>query len=294
MGLWSDFTSRWRKQGAGDGVTGEYIDVTPSTSGAATPVEPPTKKESWLSRLRPGSKRDRQIAWLQAGYSETLELMRTIRQHLERQEDVQHKMVAVLERVPESMESLKGITRVAEQQGEMISLLRQQTEAAAAHDRELIESMNRFNQTLGLLDETNRNSGRTVANLVEKSRESEDMLRSVIERSERRIMVVIGLFIAVVILGVGALVYFGTDGRAAARNAGPVAASISAAADTAVEAPATEAAVTVAPEKPARRGFFRRIFGHHSDGSQMKPAASPTVDDEEDEYFDEDALESSR
>lgn len=284
MGLWTDFTSRWRKPGAGDGAAAEYIDVTPT----AGHVAPPEQKESWLSRLRPGSKRDRQIAWLQAGYSEMLELMRTIRQHLERQEDVQHKMVSVLERVPESMESLKGITRVAEQQGEMINLLRQQTEAAAAHDRELIASMNRFNQTLGLLDETSRNSGRTVANLVEKSRESEDLLRTVIERSERRIMVVIGIFIAVVVLGVGGLMYFGTGGRTAKPDVPPALESV-----PAVVLDETAETVEVAPVQPPRRGFFRRLFGHHGDESQ-KPAAPPVMDEEEDEYFDEDGLETPR
>jgi len=279
MGLWSDLTSRWRKQGAGDGAA-EYIDVTP----AAGPVAPPAARESWLSRLRPGSKRDRQIAWLQAGYSEMLELMRTIRQHLERQEDVQHKMVSVLERVPESMESLKGITRVAEQQGEMINLLRQQTEAAAAHDRELIESMNRFNQTLGLLDETSRNSGRTVANLVEKSRESEDLLRRVIERSERRIMVVIGIFIAVVVLAVGGLVYYGTNGRVGGAAGSPEEAAVPVMVE---EAPAP--AVVTEPQPAPRRGFFRRLFGHREKPEPV-PAAAPAMDEEDEEYFEEDEI----
>ncbi len=206
MGKLSDFISKLKKPTPPENDPAHYIDITPGSDDKAK-APPAAPKEGWLSRWKPVSKRDRQIAWLQAGYSETLDLMRSIRQHLDRQEDVQVKLANVLDRLPESMEGLKSVNKAAEQQVEVLGLLRQQIEANVHHDHKLVESMDKFNQTLGLMDETSRNSGRTVTDLIEKAKDSESLLREVIERSERRFMFVTTLFV-VVILAAGALFYF--------------------------------------------------------------------------------------
>ena len=212
MGKLSDFISKLKKTSPPDNDPANYIDITPD-SGDKSKASPAVQKENWLARWRPGSKRDRQIAWLQAGYSETLDLMRSIRQHLDRQEDVQVKMANVLERLPESMDGLKSVNKAAEQQVVVLGLLRQQIEANVHHDQKLVESMDKFNQTLGLMDETSRNSGRTVTDLIEKSKSSETLLREVIERSERRFVFVTTLFVLVIVAAAAAFYYFGLSPR---------------------------------------------------------------------------------
>ncbi len=286
MGAWSDFVARFQKPPSPQDDPASYVDLN---SGAAPP--PPVKSEGWLSRWRPGSKRDRQIAWLQAGYQEMLDLMRGIRQHLDRQEDVQHKVVQALELLPGTLESLHNVGRAAEQQVEVLGLLRQQIEAGVRHDAQLVESMNRFNDTLGVLDETSRTSGRTVVDLVEKSKASETLLRDVIQRSQRSFMLMSVTFLVVVLLGIAAAVYFtAVNPRALQRLAKP---AVQPSAQTAAEladpgwpepkvstaadldepkaAPEAPAAPETAPESG---GFFRRLFHRRAPAEPKAPAVS--------------------
>jgi hypothetical protein len=222
MGKLSDFMAKLKKPSPPENAPASYTDIKPD-SGDKPKAPPAVQKESWLSRWRPGSKRDRQIAWLQAGYSETLDLMRSIRQHLDRQEDIQVKMANVLDRLPESMDGLKSVNKAAEQQVVVLGLLRQQIEANVHHDRKLVESMDRFNQTLGLMDETSRNSGRTVTDLIDKARNSESLLREVIERSERRFIFVTTLFVLVIVGAATAFYIFGSGARAGHEGEKPAA-----------------------------------------------------------------------
>ena len=273
MGKLHDFFSRVKKPALPENDPTNYIDITPG-SGEPSKAPPTVQKESWISRWRPGSKRDRQIAWLQAGYSETLDLMRSIRQHLDRQEDLQIKMANVLDRLPESMEGLKSVNKAAEQQVIVLELLRQQMEANVHHDQKLVESMDKFNQTLGLMDETSRNSGRTVSDLIEKSRNSEALLREVIERSERRFMFVSMLLVLVIVAAAALFYLFGSGPRpvvAAPAYTLPASVSATAAAEkvSMTEAPAVQ--TNFKAEEPPRT-LFQRMFHHKA----QKPVVEPS------------------
>jgi hypothetical protein len=286
MGAWSDFIARFRKPASPQDDPGSFVEL----NGGGRPP-PPVRSESWLARWRPGSKRDRQIAWLQAGYQEMLDLMRGIRQHLDRQEDVQHKVARALELLPGSLESLKDVGRAAEQQVEVLGLLRQQIEAGVQHDAQLVESMNRFNETLGVLDETSRTSGRTVVDLVEKSKESENLLRDVIRRSQRSFMLMSFTFIAAVFLGIAAAVYFIVVNpqalqrltRSAGHPAGGITTGLvepgwpepklSPAAD--LDETAIPPGVPAATEPPVKRGgFFHKRFHPRAPAVSETPAVS--------------------
>lgn len=280
MGKLSDFFAKLKKPTPPENDSANYIDITPGSSDKSkAPLA--VQKESWLSRWRPGSKRDRQIAWLQAGYSETLDLLRSIRRHLDRQEDVQIKMANVLERLPESMEGLKSVNKAAEQQVVVLGLLRQQIEANVHHDQKLVESMNKFNQTLGLMDETSRNSGRTVTDLIEKSKNSETLLREVIERSERRLVFVTTLFVLVIVAAAVAFYYFGpgaADKVAAPAYSLPVSVSSQAVENQAAIEKASISEVLVVKRNSTGeehpKTLFQRIFHHKGKtDSSDKPAA---------------------
>ena len=268
MGKLSDFIAKLKKPTPPENSPADCIDSTPGSDDKAK-AAPAARKESWLSRWRPVSKRDRQIAWLQAGYSETLDLMRSIRQHLDRQEDVQVKLANVLDRLPESMEGLKSVNKAAEQQVEVLGLLRHQIEANVHHDRKLVESMDKFNQTLGLMDETSRNSGRTVSDLIEKSKSSETLLREVIERSERRFIFVTTLFVIVIVAAGVALYFLGPVRRAEVATPAytlPVTVSASQAAIKEVSISEASSGNQALTDEEPPKTLFQRIF--HRKGKQ--------------------------
>lgn len=204
MAKWLDWIRNWF--GRTTAPHEDYVDVSASEQ-PPTPDSRMPEKRSWLTRWTPGAQRERQIAWLQAGYSEMLNLMRGIHTHLERQEDVQHKLVAALEQLPASLDNLKNLGKAAEQQVEALALLRDQLARSVQHDQQLAESMNRFNQTLGLLDETARASGRTVEELVQQAREEDRLLHELVRRSERRFIFVTSLFVLVLVAMVGAVAF---------------------------------------------------------------------------------------
>lgn len=252
MGHWSTFAAWWKKMWSHQ-PSGDYVPVEPDDSPAGH--EPAPEKTGRLIRW-PGSRRDRQLAALQEGYVEMLGLMRGIREHLEKQQGVQEKMVQVLGRLPESMDGLKNVGRAAEQQVEVMSLLRKQIESGATHDQQLVDSMNRFNQTLSVMDQTSRTSGRAVEQLIGKSADSEKMLREAMERSERRFMIVTGVFAVVAVLAAGAVMFLVWAGRASAPADPPPApvAAAEAASSTGMPPAAAEGlppgAIPVPPEIP--------------------------------------------
>ena len=271
MGLFSKIFSRSDPDTPVQDDPDHYIEITSHGTGPATIKQPPpVKKESWLARHRPGSQRERQIAWLQAGYSEMLDLMRGIRTHLDRQEDIQHKLIGTLEQLPESLEGLKGISKATEPQVEVLSLLHNQIESSVRHDQQLVESMNHFYETLGLMDETSRNSGRTVSDLVQRSREAEDLLKDVIERSERRVAFLITVFVLVTFVAVGSLLYLGLNDQWSFKKALSTQPQTSLTspipADTAEQeiAPAekTEPAAPETKEPAKSKGFWARLLRH--------------------------------
>ncbi len=207
MSRWSAFWSKLSVRSVTPPKTkSEYIDVAPEPSAESQP------RENWLARWRPHSRREQQLSSLQSGFQDMRNLMQSISDHLLLQQEVQSRMVNVLEQLPASMEGLKSVNKAAEQQVEVLGLLKTQMESNVQHDQQMIESMNRFNQTLGIMDETSRTSSRTVTDLIEKSRESDELLRDVIARSERRLLTVVISFLLALILGTGALLYLEWSG----------------------------------------------------------------------------------
>lgn len=167
-------------------------------SGEVMAIDDDAQQRGWMSKWKPRGRRERQIAALQDGYREMLGLIRSISAHLDRQEDVQQKLTRVLEEMPEAMQGLKSINKAADQQVEVLNLLRRQLNSSEAHDAKLIQSMSNFNRTLGTLGESSRQSG--------------DLMRRLIERSERRMMFVISVVAALIFIGVGGIAYFSTSG----------------------------------------------------------------------------------
>lgn len=179
----------------------EYVPVQPDEAAAEEGAQPVVR---WGLPHWPHSRRERQLAALQEGYKELLGLVRGIREHLERQQVMQEKLMEVLQQIPASMDNLRSFGELAAQQRELLAALQRQIDAATVSDRQLAESMNQFNQTLAALDQTTRLSGRAVERATSRAIEAEEMLRAAMERSERRFLGM-GIVLALLILAVAAI-----------------------------------------------------------------------------------------
>ena len=212
-------------------------DVLPPEPGGALSVPPPVpqKKPGFLRRLFTSRKKQQAVA-MQNGYLEMVDLIRAIRSHLDRQENVQTSVLTMLEKVPGAMD----------RQHEVMTMFKQQLENGMENNRRLTDSMGNLNNTLAAMDESQKASSRTITDLIHRSRESEQLLREVMRRSERRMTaLVVFFFLAVVALG---FYFVRGAGRAA-----PAPAAESARADAAEQpAPAPAAAA----EKPAKKTEF--------------------------------------
>lgn len=169
--------------------------LPPEPSGVlSVPPPVPQKKPGFLRRLFTSRKKQQTVA-IQNGYLEMVDLIRAIRSHLDRQENVQTSVLSMLEKVPDVME----------RQHEVMTIFKQQLENGMENNRRLTDSMGNLNNTLASMDESQRASSRTVTDLIHRSRESEQLLREVMRRAERRMALLLAVFILLV-LGMG--IYF--------------------------------------------------------------------------------------
>ncbi|HIE11455.1 MAG TPA: hypothetical protein EYP62_07560 [Kiritimatiellae bacterium] len=178
----------------------------------------------WIRRLRGGEGkgdlspavwrgRAQQIAVLQAGYEEMLELARTVRSHLERQAQVQERLLGLLEELPASLQSVRQLGEGARRQTEVLERIDHNLQKSAQEDRRLADGLRRFGEVLQRMDSTSRGTARTVARLMARSHESEEMLRELVVRSERRVtMLVAALGIVAVLAAGSALLFFDRGG----------------------------------------------------------------------------------
>ena len=225
-------------------------DVLPPEPGGALSVPPPVpqKKPGFLRRLFTSRKKQQAVA-MQNGYLEMVDLIRAIRSHLDRQETVQTSVLTMLEKVPGAMD----------RQHEVMTMFKQQLENGMENNRRLTDSMGNLNNTLAAMDESQKASSRTITDLIHRSRESEQLLREVMRRSERRMTaLVVFFFLAVVALGF----YF-------VRGAGRAAPAPAAESAPAVVAEQPAPAPVAAAEKPAEKTEFV---------SPAKPAEEKTAE----------------
>ena len=115
--------------------------MPPENEALSMPPPVPLKKPGLLRRIFTSRKKQQAVA-MQNGYLEMVDLVRSIRTHLDRQEDVQNRVMTMLEKVPDTME----------RQHEVMDLFKQQLEGNLENDRKLTESMGQLNSTLSSMN----------------------------------------------------------------------------------------------------------------------------------------------
>lgn len=161
-------------------------------------------KRGWLTFWRRPSKRDRQIAALQTGYAEMIGLMRTIRTNLEKQTENQ---TVLYHHLPDAISGLKAVGEHAQQQTQLLKMMHTQQAASLEHDKKIAGSMDRFNDTLTVMDSTNQQAANMISELAERTQEAEDLVRSMLIRSQRRLMFMVIILLLTTLSVTGAAVY---------------------------------------------------------------------------------------
>lgn len=211
-GWWKQFL-KWRKSVAEQTGEQSFIDVTPEQEQKNMESKEEPRRGGWLSKWRAPKKREQQMATLQEGFNELVDLTRSIREHMDQQAQTQKTLLDMMNHIPGAVEGLKSVGKATEQQTETLALLKQQLEASARNEDHMVESMRSFNKTLALMDDMSKRTSQTVSSMADRTRDSEDLLRNILERSERRLVWMIVTLMVVTLSVIGAGLYIGLGAR---------------------------------------------------------------------------------
>ena len=283
-GWWKRFL-KWRRTVAEQSGGEPYIDRIPEKeqSMMASQEEEP-RKGGWLSKWRAPKRREQQLATLQEGFTELVDLTRSIREHMDQQAQTQKTLLDMMKHIPGAVESLQSVGKATEQQTETLALLRTQLEAAARNEDHMVDSMRNFNKTLTLMDDMSKRTSQAVSSMADRTRDSEDMLRNILERSERRLVytIVTLMIVTLTVLGVG--LYIGLGGRTGSVMIEPIAPvepieafehkkSITELGEEPVEVP-----VAVDPAEPIEDDVPDEPVADRIDEEETEPVESPDLE----------------
>lgn len=266
---------RWLKQ---------WLTVSSQSELSAEQRSPEPGESVQVGMFKGRTKKEQQLIALQAGYQELIQLVQSVNRHLESQSERQEQLVKALDTLPQAVEGLQHVGKSAEQQSAVLELIRKQLESSVEHDQQLVDSMGRFNQTLSLMDKTSQNTASKLSSMAEQTKESERMLATMLERSEKRLVVLLSVLVTMALLIVaGAFVYVW---QTKDQSAVPV--------QPAIEAAAVEEATAMSDKEPFV-GQAQEIAEGESvnEGQRVTPpeeeTAPPTMEDKQTETFAEEA-----
>lgn len=192
-----------------------------------------------LLSMLPGARRDAAITELQRGYGEVRDLIRHVRDHMERQSERGDRLLDVMERLPTSLqalpetnrnqvrmleviqthldqeskqagrlhEAIQSMASAARSQSQMLGTMQQQMETTRDHDQMYLEGMNVMNTTLQRLNSTSDAGVDTLRQLCESGRNSDQRLQELVERNAKHMTVLTFTSGVLALLALGAMGY---------------------------------------------------------------------------------------
>lgn len=180
----------------------------------------PAAKGGLLSRL-PGSRRDAAMGQLQEGFNEMVGLIRDVRSHMDQQAERSERMLGLLEKLPEAIESLpetnrnqsrmleamnshleqtgkqsqqlqktlQGLANANEHQGQVMGLIQQQVENTHKTEQQMLSSFSSMNQTLQQLSESALASSQAMSQFSQQAYESDQRMDQLVRRTNRQTII---------------------------------------------------------------------------------------------------------
>lgn len=175
------------------------------------------------------------LAEIQQGYDEVMGLVRKIGEHLDAQTQRTEKLVELMERLPEAIDSLPELHRQnsrlldvlnehlaasrkrdetlgttlgklsesSDHQTEVLGLLQQQFDTSTRASEQMTKTLGSFSHALGNLSENNHRSTEILSGLVRSTEDRETQLIDILGRTQKWI---VGILIAIGVVAVAAIV----------------------------------------------------------------------------------------
>lgn len=245
------------------------------------PDNEPRPPRRWLTRRRESS-RERSVAQLQHAYDEVIDLVGTLKQHIEAQSERSERLLTMMEGLPEALKSLpeanrnqtqtlqtienhlkqqhqhsegltqaiQGLAKAAGNQEHAMNLIQHQLDAGQESREQLHENFNALGKTLGHMSETNQASAQMLSRLHEQQEQNEAQLERIVTRSQRQMtaMSIVSWALAILALGIAGAVAVWVGQTMNQSASGPQGnAPVEAAYATGFEMPASHAPATGEP-----------------------------------------------
>ena len=184
----------------------------PDSSGVAD-----TPRPSLIARVTGSARRDASVSQLQEGFNEVVDLIRTVRVHLDQQADRSERLLRLMEHLPAALESIPESSRnqsrmaeamashaeqqnrviarlnetmgnmasASEHQSQVMGVLQQQIESSRRTDEQFLGSFSAINQTLIQLSQSSQASVQTLRKVTDQSDRSTQRIEDLMKRNSR-------------------------------------------------------------------------------------------------------------
>ena len=129
-------------------IVDAVVEEPEVTETALAPAPKKKEKKGFFGLFRRESKRDRQLAALNDGYEQLINLISSIQMNLDVQAKNQQQLLGALENLPEVADGLKKMGNAAELQAEAIQTMSNKITSNELRDKQMSKSVNHINKTL--------------------------------------------------------------------------------------------------------------------------------------------------
>ncbi len=246
MGLLTKFSTIFgAKPGRSSSAPATGNAFRPATHTPSTPVEIDISRDDEFAvddevrddtrrgpaTLAPAPKsKGEMLAELQKNYSEVMELIRKVSNHLDEQNDRSIRLMEIAERIPEALDTLPELrtqnaeilvalknaaddTRARDERAaESLDLLVDRLEEGRESDRVLVGTMAEFRGTLREMADTNEKTGTTLSDMNQRNMAREQELHSILQLTRRWITIATVVGVVLVMVATAAVIMIAARG----------------------------------------------------------------------------------
>lgn len=256
--------------------------------------------------LRRRASRERNLAQLQQAYEEVVELVHTLKQHMDAQSERSERLLTMMEGLPEALKSLpeanrnqtqtlqaieghlkqqthhsegltqaiQGLAKAAGNQEHAMGLIQQQLDAGQTSREQMHENFTALGETLRHMSESNQAATQLLTRLNDKHEQSDTHMQQMVARNQRQmtVMSIVSWSLAIVALGVAAAVAISVGQQTSGVAVSPTTT------ETTAQVAGLTPTVDAAPEQAASTPATTTETAAPNDLDALLPAFDPYAD----------------
>jgi DNA-binding ferritin-like protein len=183
-----------------------------------------------LAAAAPPKSKSEMLAELQKNYSEVMELIRKVSNHLDEQNDRSIRLMEIAERIPEALDTLPELrdqnteiiaalknaaddTRARDERAaQSLDLLADRLEEGRESDRVLVGTMAEFRGTLREMADTSEKTGVTLSDMNQRNMAREQELHNILQLTRRWITIATVVGVVLVMVATAAVIMIAARG----------------------------------------------------------------------------------